>query len=165
MFFPCVIYNYSSSSFNQRMISTKLPRSPEWQLVYSMIRYLICPKQDIYIYTYTFAWHVVIYNCNSDVIDICTDVSILNIFTRHFHLKNIFQIFPLCVIESSTWYLWIIDLFRQHVSHTYRDIMYPDLNDYLFTYLFIYFILRHLCKHKQCGHLLVMGFFFFFFFF
>lgn len=113
MFFPWDIFHYSS-----------------------MIRYLICLTRDIYIYIYH-VLHVVIYNLNSDVIDVCTDVSILNIFTRHFHLKNIFQIFPLGVIESSTWYLWMIDLFRKNVSHTYRDIiMYPDLNDYLVIYLF-----------------------------
>ncbi len=87
-FFPLIFYVFSlrhfSLLFNDQVPHMSHPR-----------------ERYIYIYIYH-VLHVVIYNLNSDVIDVCTDVSILNIFTRHFHLKNIFQIFLLCVIESFT---------------------------------------------------------------
>jgi hypothetical protein len=119
------------------------------------------PNLYMYIYIHTFALHGIIYNLNSDVIDICTDVSILNIFTPFSSLKYFPDISSLCYWIFYDIYEWLIFLDKMFPIPT--EILCIQIS--MIIYLFIYLILSHLCKHKHYGHwLLVMGFFFFFFF-
>ncbi len=69
--------------------------------IYICMYVYICIHIHTYIHIHTFALHVVIYNLNFDVIDICKDVKYLKYLHMPFSTKKyFFQIFPLCVIES-----------------------------------------------------------------